>query len=80
MRQYFLAHCISLSLTKLQDLIPATSLFNVHFRDLLYRLLAYDPEQRPIAKQTLEHPWFQETTSDDGTNSGRGEGNTMDRR
>ena len=59
------------SVKDLQNLIPATSRFNMCFHDLLYRLLACDPEQRPTAKEALEHPWFQETTSNDSIKAAR---------
>ena len=34
---------------------------------MLKRIFVYDPKKRITAKQALQHPWFQETLMDDGT-------------
>lgn len=36
-------------------------------RDLLKRLLQFDPEKRPTAQEALAHPWFDDMREDDFT-------------
>ncbi|KAI9749549.1 MAG: dual specificity protein kinase kns1 [Lichina confinis] len=59
------------AMKRLQDIIPATTRFNRQFLDLLRRIFLYDPAQRITAKQALQHPWFKETTIDDGSEAAR---------
>ena len=54
-----------------QETIPKTYPFNTSFVDLLNRIFVYDPKNRITAKQALEHPWFQQTLQDDGTEAKR---------
>ncbi|QKX61712.1 uncharacterized protein TRUGW13939_08867 [Talaromyces rugulosus] len=51
-------------------IIPLTP-FNKLFLDLLQKIFVYDPKQRLTAKQALKHPWFKESTVDDGTEAVR---------
>lgn len=50
-----------------QETIPPQTDFNKQFLDLLRRIFVYDPKKRITAQQALQHPWFQETMQDDGT-------------
>lgn len=47
-------------------ILPHTE-FNRKFLDLLKKIFVYDPKKRITAKEALQHPWFQETLLDDGT-------------
>lgn len=51
----------------LQETIPPHTEFNRKFLDLLKRIFVYDAKKRISAKDALQHPWFQETLMDDGT-------------
>jgi dual-specificity kinase len=55
----------------LHDIIPPNTPFNKAFLDLLKKIFIYDPTKRITAKQALNHPWFQETLVDDGTEAAR---------
>ncbi|TGZ79225.1 kinase-like protein [Ascodesmis nigricans] len=55
------------AMKKIEDIIPATTMFNKQFIDLLKKIFVYDPHKRITAKDALKHPWFRETSSDDGT-------------
>jgi len=60
------------AMKKLHQIIPANSLFNKHFLDLLKRIFVYDPATRITAKEALQHPWFREiATPDDGTEAAK---------
>ena len=54
-----------------QDIIPQTNGFLKQFLDLLQKMLVFDQSARITAKEALEHPWFYETTRDDGTEAKR---------
>jgi len=56
-----------LTVTPIQEFIPASSPFNRHLLDLLRKIFVYDPKTRITAKEALKHPWFKETLVDDGT-------------
>lgn len=60
-----------MSLMILQEIIPASTRFNKQFLDLLRRIFLYDPKQRITAKEALKHPWFKETTLDDGSEAAK---------
>ena len=55
----------------LKDIIPANTRFNKQFLDLLRRIFLYDPKARITAKEAMKHPWFSETTTDDGSEAAR---------
>ncbi|KAF1980016.1 kinase-like protein [Bimuria novae-zelandiae CBS 107.79] len=55
------------AMKKLHETIPPHTEFNRKFLDLLKRIFVYDPKKRITAKDALQHPWFQETLMDDGT-------------
>ncbi|KAI9781572.1 MAG: dual specificity protein kinase kns1 [Peltula sp. TS41687] len=55
------------AMKRLHDIIPETTRFNKLFLDLLRRIFLYDPKARITAKDALRHPWFKETTVDDGS-------------
>ncbi|CAI6336485.1 unnamed protein product [Periconia digitata] len=55
------------AMKKLHETIPPHTEFNRKFLDLLKRIFVYDPKKRITAKQALQHPWFQESLMDDGT-------------
>jgi dual-specificity kinase len=50
-----------------QDTIPPNTTFNRQFLDLLRKIFVYDPAKRITAKEALQHPWFKEISTDDGT-------------
>jgi dual-specificity kinase len=54
-----------------QEIIPATTDFNRQFLDLLRRIFVYDPAKRITAKEALQHQWFREKSTDDGTEAAR---------
>lgn len=54
-----------------QEIIPATTEFNHQFLDLLRRIFVYDPAKRITAKEALQHQWFKEKSTDDGTEAAR---------
>ena len=58
-------------LTQHQDIIPPTTDFNKAFLDLLRKIFVYDPKKRITAKEALQHKWFQESITDDGTEAAR---------
>jgi dual-specificity kinase len=41
------------------------------FLDLLRQIFLYDPKARITAKEALKHPWFKETTLDDGSEAAK---------
>lgn len=51
----------------LQECILPHTEFNRKFLDLLEKIFVYDPKKRITAKEALQHPWFQESLMDDGT-------------
>ncbi|KAI2008611.1 serine threonine protein kinase CMGC group [Ophidiomyces ophidiicola] len=59
------------AMKQLQDFIPSNTPFNKHFLDLLRRIFVYDPHSRITALDALKHPWFKESTLDDGTEAVR---------
>lgn len=59
------------TLTRVQDIIPATNHFLRNFLDLLRKMFVYDPALRITAKQALLHPWFRDSVRDDGTEAAR---------
>lgn len=42
----------------LQEIIPQTDMINVHFLDLVRKLLMFDPKQRITVREALRHPYF----------------------
>lgn len=58
---------IKLRTDTMKETIPPHTEFNRKFLDLLKRIFVYDPKKRITAKEALQHPWFQETLMDDGT-------------
>ncbi|OAA73665.1 Protein kinase-like domain protein [Cordyceps fumosorosea ARSEF 2679] len=59
------------NMKKLEDIIPPTNPFLTLFLDLLRKMFAFDPNNRITAKEALRHPWFQQSTRDDGTEAAR---------
>lgn len=55
----------------LQEIIPPTSTFQKQFLDLLRSIFLYDPKSRITAKEALQHPWFRESTIDDGSEAAK---------
>ncbi|KAN0120967.1 Protein kinase-like domain containing protein [Russula decolorans] len=45
----------------LQEIIPQTDMINVHFLDLVRKLLMFDPKQRITVREALRHPYFSQT-------------------
>ncbi|KAL8823659.1 MAG: hypothetical protein Q9191_005657 [Dirinaria sp. TL-2023a] len=54
-----------------QEIIPPTTDFNKAFLDLLRKIFVYDPKKRIKAKEALQHKWFRESITDDGTEAAR---------
>ncbi|KAK7205418.1 dual specificity tyrosine-phosphorylation-regulated kinase 3 [Myxozyma melibiosi] len=50
----------------LDKLVPPTDSFHEQFLDLLERIFVYNPTQRITAREALNHPWFNETSYDEG--------------
>jgi serine/threonine protein kinase len=67
----FLLAVLSLDSNTRQDVISSNSDFNRQFLDMLKRIFIYDPAKRITAKQALNHPWFRESSLDDGTEAAR---------
>jgi len=44
-----------------QEIIPQTDMINVHFLDLVRKLLMFDPKQRITVREALRHPYFHQT-------------------
>ncbi|KAG4306076.1 hypothetical protein PORY_000064 [Pneumocystis oryctolagi] len=42
----------------LVELIPSTTVLNIHFLDLLRKIFTYDPNKRITAREALSHPYF----------------------
>ncbi|KAM3521407.1 hypothetical protein NHJ13051_006251 [Beauveria bassiana] len=59
------------NMKKLENIIPPTNPFLSNFLDLLRKMFAFDPNNRITAREALRHPWFQESTRDDGTEAAR---------
>ena len=47
-----------LSHSNVQDIIPSHSVAHIAFRDLIKRILVFDPERRATAVELLAHPFF----------------------
>ncbi|KAH9966248.1 CMGC/CLK protein kinase [Lactifluus volemus] len=45
----------------LQEIIPQTDMINVHFLDLVRKLLMFDPKQRITVREALRHPYFSQS-------------------
>lgn len=57
---------IVILLTCLKKVVQPTTRFNAKFLDLLQRIFVFNPTQRITAKEALKHPWFAETSIDEG--------------
>ncbi|EFP84611.2 CMGC/CLK protein kinase [Puccinia graminis f. sp. tritici CRL 75-36-700-3] len=51
----------------LEDIIPQTSIQNARFRDLLSKLLEWEPHKRITVKEALKHSYFTLKIDDEGT-------------
>jgi len=63
--------CSKTIANKDKQCIPPNNDFNRQFLDLLRRIFVYDPSKRITAIEALKHPWFKETSNDDGTEAAR---------
>ena len=54
-----------------KDIIPGTTNFQKQFLDLLKKIFIYDANKRISAKEALRHPWFRETSTDEGAEAAR---------
>ncbi|KAI9818628.1 MAG: dual specificity protein kinase kns1 [Thelocarpon impressellum] len=59
------------AMKRLHEIIPPSNNFNKMFLDLLRKIFLYDPKARITAKDALKHPWFKESTMDDGSEAAR---------
>jgi len=51
----------------LDEIIPQTSIQNARFRDLLSKLLEWEPHKRITVKEALKHSYFTLKIDDEGT-------------
>ncbi|KAG0149539.1 hypothetical protein CROQUDRAFT_653620 [Cronartium quercuum f. sp. fusiforme G11] len=52
---------------RLEDIIPQTSIVNARFKDLLSKLLEWEPHKRITVREALKHSYFTLKIDDEGT-------------
>ncbi|EGG05709.1 uncharacterized protein MELLADRAFT_78034 [Melampsora larici-populina 98AG31] len=55
------------AMKRLEDIIPQTSIVNARFKDLLSKLLEWEPHKRITVREALKHSYFTLKIDDEGT-------------